>query len=458
MSRVRWRGLVASAAIRAWVLPFCSIVFGIGPVIAHADVIVLRGGGQIQGKVVPDPKQKDRVQVWLLQGRKPLSFQKQQILEVIPKAGPLDLYVVKLGKAAEDPESQYGLGVWCDQNKLTDLARLHYEAAVKLDKTFEPAHLKLGHVYHAGAWLTKDELNQAKGLVKSKGRWISTEEKNKQELAEKTALAQASWLSRIKMLRQAIVNGPEGRRREAESQLMTIRDPDAVAPLVRVFGADDRPGRILLAHVLATISGPASTSALVKQLLFEPEDDVRSIVYDQLKERDEPGVVAQLIRALKTANLNVINRAAWALGNLGAVEAVPKLIPVLVSSEMQIVMVQPDDGNPGGNGAGAPVVPLGFSKNGQLAAVGTPVVSPYGGVAYAAAVVPYGQFSAATIPTAPRLPEPGVAIASYKNVEVLKALEKLTGQDYGFDSDAWISWLSRSANTNPKKTRRVPQP
>jgi hypothetical protein len=231
-----------------------------------------------------------------------------------------------------------------------------------------------------------------------------------------------------------------------------------VAPLVRVFGSDERPQRILLSHVLATISGPASTSALVKQLLIEPDDEVRSSVYDRLKERDEPGVVPQLIKALKTSDLNVINRAAWALGNLGAAEAVPKLIPVLVSTDMQIVMVSPDDVNPGGNGgSGMPLAPVGVTKNGNVAVLTPPVVGN-GVVAYGAAVVPYGTFAAGANPPAPRLPEPAVATFSYKNVEVLKALEKLTGQDYGYDSDAWITWLSRSSNFNPKKIRHVPQP
>ena len=56
------------------------------PRMARSDTIMLRGGGQVEGKVVPDPKDKDRVQVWLLKGRKPLSFRKGQILEVVSKA------------------------------------------------------------------------------------------------------------------------------------------------------------------------------------------------------------------------------------------------------------------------------------------------------------------------------------------------------------------------------------
>src|SRR5690242_1345323 len=81
---------------------------------ARADIIELRGGGQIQGKVVPDPKNKDRVQVLLLQGRRPLSFQKGQVVRVIPKASALDGYVVKREKAAGTAEAQYELGYWCE--------------------------------------------------------------------------------------------------------------------------------------------------------------------------------------------------------------------------------------------------------------------------------------------------------------------------------------------------------
>ena len=73
-------------------------------------MIVLRGGGQVTGKVLPDPENKDRVQVWLLQGRKPLSFLKSQIVEVTPKASPLDAYFEKVKKVAATAQAQYDLG------------------------------------------------------------------------------------------------------------------------------------------------------------------------------------------------------------------------------------------------------------------------------------------------------------------------------------------------------------
>jgi hypothetical protein len=78
----------------SWFPPISLVIglwAGIGwaSVTAHADVILLRGGGQIQGKVIPDPKNPDRVQVLLLQGRHPLSFHKGQVVDVIAKPSPL---------------------------------------------------------------------------------------------------------------------------------------------------------------------------------------------------------------------------------------------------------------------------------------------------------------------------------------------------------------------------------
>ena len=221
-------------------------------------------------------------------------------------------------RLAATADAQYELGSWCEQNRLPDLAKLHYESALALDPEHEAAHKKLGHTKVEGSWLTRDDLSAAQGLVKYKGRWVTAEEKTKRDAADKLSAAQGSWLRRIRMLRQAIVNGPDDRRREAESQLMAIRDPDAVVPLVRVFGQDDAPRRVLLALVLSTIGGPEATSALIERVLDEPDSEVRSITFEHLKQRDDAGIAGRFVRALGREDIKVINRAAWALGNLNS--------------------------------------------------------------------------------------------------------------------------------------------
>ena len=368
-----------------------SFAFGPGPRVARTDEIVLRGGGQVQGKVVPDPRDSNRVQVWLLKGRKPLSLEKSRILEVIPKASPLDEYIVKQKQTAETTQARYDLGIWCEQNKLTDLSRIHFEEALAIDKSFEPAHRKLGHVYHDGYWLTRDELNARQGLVKYKGRWISAEQKAKHDAEDKLVAEQTTWLRRIKILRQAIVHGPVHRKREAEAQLMAIREPEAVVPLLRALGNDEPEQRILLAQVLSVIPAREASLALVQQIVAEPLSSVRSIFLDKLKDRDDPSVIPRLIKALSSSDIRVINRAAWTLGNLEAVQAVPNLIPALITTEQQIVMVQPpsvtNTGPLGGQGYST-AAPL--AMNNSNAVLLTPPAVSNGVVAYGATGVPTG--------------------------------------------------------------------
>jgi HEAT repeats len=435
-----------------------AIAVGLGPRSVQADTITLRGGGQVEGKVVPDPKDKDRVQVWLLKGRKPLSMRKAQILEVVSKPTALDSYFVKKKKAPETPQGQYDLGTWCEQNKLVDLAKVHFEGALAIDKSFGPAHKKLGHVYHGGYWVTRDELNTIQGLVKYKGRWVSAEERSQREAEDKLLATKQEWVHRIKMLRQSILSSSSDRRREAESQLMAIREAEAVAALLYVLGNDEEPMRILLSQVLSVIPEEQATLGLVKQILAEPSPTVRPIIFEKLKERDRSTVVRALVRALRSDQIMVINRAAWTLNNLTADEAVPALIRALLTYEQRIVMVPPNNGNAPAI-AGTPLVPIGIN-NGGAAFMTPPAVAPgvvaFGTVSTPAYATPGLMLNAgAQINTQP---EPRVVTFTYRNTEVLAALQKLTGRDFDYNIPAWREWMSRNYNPTPKATRKVPQP
>jgi len=460
-ARRPWRCFVGNLVCFPVVIAVvASAVAGFAARATRADTIMLRGGGQVEGKVVPDPKDKDRVQVWLVKGRKPLSFQKAQILEVVSKASALDEYFVKKKKAPETVPGQFDLGTWCEQNKLGDLARLHYEAALSIDKSFEPAHKKLGHVFHRGYWVTRDELNSIQGLVKYKGRWVSVEERAQREAEDKALAATKEWVQRIKMLRQSILSSSTDRRREAESQLMAIREAEAVGALLRVLGNDEPPMRILLSQVLSVIPEEQATFALVRQILAEPSASVRPIIFEKLKERDRTTVIRSLARALGSEQISVINRAAWTLNNLEAVETVPALIRALLTNELRVVMVQPNNSNTGPiGGSGVPLVPIGVNNGG--AAFMTPPTVGQGVVAYGTLSVPAYAMPGLGLNTGGQIntqPEPRVMNFTYRNTEVLAALQRLTGQDFDYDVAAWRQWVSREFNPTPRPARRVPQP
>ena len=283
-----------------------------------------------------------------------MSFQKAQILQVTAEPSVLDEYLMRRDRLTSTAEANYELGLWCEEHKLKDLAELHFEAAVKHDKSYEPAHQKLGHVLLGDHWLWGDELREAQGLVRYKGQWISQQEKDHRVAAAANGAEQASWVRRLKLLRQALLNGPDDRRRDAEKQLMEIRDPIAVSPLLQVLGEENPTLRTLLDHVLDGIPGPEAAGGLVTHILIEPDSDVRHVTMDALTKRKEPNVIPGLVQALRSIDPVVVNRAAWSLGQLNAVTTVPKLIPALITVQTHMVM-PPIQGWPSGSSGPASV-------------------------------------------------------------------------------------------------------
>src|SRR5439155_16792102 len=65
---------------------------------SRADRIQLRGGGQIKGKVLPDPQHPDRVLILTGTGKTPLSFQKAKIVQVHAAPSALDEYLERRAK------------------------------------------------------------------------------------------------------------------------------------------------------------------------------------------------------------------------------------------------------------------------------------------------------------------------------------------------------------------------
>lgn len=459
MSTLRWvrPGVVSVGVVLSVVLA------GTVNVPCKADRITLRGGGQIRGKVIADAKRPDRVMVVTETGKTPLLLQKGQVVQVAAEPSVLDEYVVKRGKVAADAPAQYQLGLWCEEHKLADLAAVHYEAAVAQDKSFAAAHQKLGHVHYGDQWLSGDELREAQGLVRYKGKWVTKDERDQREARAASEVEQASWTKRIRSLRQTIASGPEDRASSAEQQLMAIREPIAVGPLVRVLGQDAPSFRMMLDQLLGAIPGPESAAALISRVLAESDNEVRQAALGEVERRRDEKTIPSFINALRSNNPAVINRAAWALSNLDAVSAVPRLIPALVTTQSRVVMDTSSSSQSGvGFGSVSPLGVPGIPTGSSYAVLTPPAVGP-GSVAYGATAVPYLPYSGSGLSvggsaSSSRGPVPKLMTYSYQNVEVLAALVKLTGRNFGYDEASWKHWVSTSFRPDTAPARRVPQP
>jgi hypothetical protein len=427
---------------------------------ASGDRITVRGGGQIRGKLIPDKDHPGQSLFIGEVGKTPMVFTKDQIVQVTPEKSALDEYVVRLVKDRTSAQEEYDFGAWCEENKLADLAQVHYEQAVKRDSTFEPAHQKLGHILLGGRWLNGDEVKEAQGMVKYKGRWVTPEEKERREMMAATAAEGNTWVKRIVQLRDAYVAGPVERSREAERRLLAINEPKAVGPVLKVMGDDEFPlVRSLAARVLEAIPGQEASSAVVGRLLVEEDEAVRRETMNAVARRDSSEVVPLLMKGLRSTARQVINRSAWALANLNAVSAVPKLVPSLVTYEYQVVMVDPGPSGPGmGYGPGAGGSGFASYSSRSIPILTPPAVGP-GAVAFGATSIPSGPGAGSSIGGGSSGgPVARMVQVENHNEEVLAALVKLTGRDFGYDVPTWKQWVATSFKVTTPPSRRVPEP
>ena len=448
-----------------------ALVLAIGSVgvAASADDLRLLGGGSLQGEAVPIEGRPGFVEIYTASSDRPYVFRADRVEAVSTDDGPLDAYLRRRGTIAETAEAQHAFGLWCEERGLTGPAEVHYRRAVELDDGHGPSHEKLGHVEFDGRWMTYDELRAAQGLVKFDGRWVTPEEKG--ELADRARAAEArtSWARRIKQILGAYRDGTPAGRAEALDLLRRINDPDAVIPLVDLLGQMEPSLRMLMVEILADVDDPIAASGLAHQIVREPDDQIRLLALNELARRGDPDVVDRLVEALDESDPDRVGRAAWALAGLGAVEAVPKLIPELVSRQRRVETVyvtEPTGGGMGLNasfgtfGGGGPTIPV----------LTGPAVAP-GTIAFGVQAVPvyqyngqgpgisYGAYGAAPRPVT--VPRQVVRSFAYQNVEVLAALERLTGQNFGYDLEAWRRWLRaefRPPAPAGRPARSVPQP
>lgn len=465
----------------AWGSAATVVALSLGP--ARADRILLRSGGDLQGVILPDPAPPGKVWIQTRTAQRPFEFDKAKILRVEPYDDALQQYVERRAEPRPTASAELSLAQWCEEKGLTGPALTHYRLAAELDPALDEAHQKLGHVKHDGVWMTQDEAKQAQGLVKHKGKWISADKKEAIEARAAFGAEQESWARRLKLIRQRWLSNNPAAAAEAEAQLGAIREPAAVEPLLRTFGADAPGVQVRLAQWLGAIPGELASDALIRLILASDDLDVRQAALVTLKARQEPTTVNRFVQALRASDPRQVGRAAWALAELNATGAVPKLIPVLVKVQERTVVEDPVQPQPGisasfGGYAPGPILPGGgaayavpgtsgvIGPGGAATAAGVssvpvltgPVVGD-GVVAFGATSVPMASYGSVSLSTNPNRPTMRIQTDVYRNEAVRLALRKLTGVDFGYEVNAWKRWVAQSYQPTPTTPgRRVPQP
>ena len=394
---------------------------------AASEALVLSGGGQIDGQLV-DPAKRDAEQLTV---RTPegirVTVERDQVAKLLRPSAAETEYRRVAPTYPDTVAGQWALAEWCKQQKLRNARQVHLKRVVELEPNHALARRALGYSQHAGRWMTQADIMTERGYVQHNDQWLLPQEIEISDKKRKDSLAKKQWLATLKRWREWL--NDDRRAEEAAAKLRAINDPYAVKairqhlktePVVQV--------REWYVEALARIGTPDALQALVQMALNDPMDEVRLSAVDLLVEKKQPEVVAMFIQALKSKDNAIINRSAYALGQLGNVAAVPALVDSLVTQHKFVVTT----GSPG----------ISTTFGGQ-----TPSGPPPGAGAGFPSTPQMGGFSTGQSST--------LVVQQIRNPEVLDALVRMTRMNFEYDSVQWKAWLaSRKKQQESEDVRR----
>ena len=395
--------------------------------VARADLIRLKNGGEVRGTV--DRKigvNADPVVIETLSGAT-VSVERRHIDFVTRRPLKVEEYETRARATPNTVEAQWELAEWCRENGLSSQRNEHLEQVLRLDPDHEKAHYGLGHTNENGEWVSRDEIMESQGYVKHKGRWITPQELEILEKSKAELDAEREWYPKVRLWLGWLNGRHEERRRDGLTELKKIDDPHAVAALARNLRDDpNKELRALYVEILGNISGSKPVGPLVAQSLQDVDYEIRYAALNAIEPDLYPVAMPLYLRELKN-KLNVtVCRAAAALERVGDESVIPALIEALVTTHHYKVQV-PDQSST-----------YSFRSDGG-AATGT---DQLGLTPEMQALVASGQAYVQVARPIPKRMRQVVIARDHQNAEVLTALQKLTGQSFGYDERSWKLWLA----------------
>lgn len=163
--------------LRFCLIALCAVLCFVS--VSAADVIHLKDGGKIEGKVITETETE--VQIATKYGVQ--NIPKENIKQVETTPTVREVYREKLSEIEEgDADAHYQLGLWCKEQGLVSEAELEFREAIKLNPGHHGARVEMGFVFYGGRWVHVDELKElmeSRDFVAYNGRLVSRSEYEK---------------------------------------------------------------------------------------------------------------------------------------------------------------------------------------------------------------------------------------------------------------------------------------
>ncbi len=411
-----------------------------------ADVVKLRSGGIIRGRVLENESDQEWLTIELdsSKGAK-IRIKRSDVAEVLSAADLREEYQALRRKLGDDFDAHLELARWCYRYRFRKELLYHLKQAAQRKPDDQQLRLLAARAGYLEEVFPEERSKRAEslGLVRDRGRLVTPQQKKLAEARRQRERKRREWIKQIAEAKKLLLSGDRFAREGVKQLLHSIDDPLALDAVLRYFIRDDRPAlRSLGCLALARIGDPRAGERLVELVLEDESEEVRWAAIDALKRREDSAAVRKLIAALRSSRNHVVRWAAVALGELAAEEAVPALIDALVTDHV-IVFDRPGmTVGTGGVIGGFPVQLSGTAGEGG----GVTLPAPVGLTPIIAQPIASGGGIQSGGRQAVRV--------RVQNPEVLEALKKLTGEDHGFDKKAWKQWYRRRGVLKQEEQKR----
>jgi hypothetical protein len=357
-----WRGSFFSAALA--ILSVSTPVF--------ADVVQIRGGGQVEGKVSRVDSPKVPYAVVQLDDSVKVAIPESQVNRVA-EAANLAEYRARAAAIRGDAEQHYELARWCKQQQLNAQYRYHLQWTVRIDPDHSKARTALGYANHEGKWVRVSDLQKSRGLISVGGKYRLPAELMITQAQKEAETKSKIWVGEIARLKKLIARGGD-RAAEAMAALAAIDDPFASAAIGKELTesvSQPRDLRLFWIQKLTQFRTPAALEALARVGLSDPDSVVREKALETLRELAPGLAIANYLPLLRSNDNAVVRRAAEALSYFPEPELMLPLIDALVT-EHKTFKPADQSTNVGFNNAGGG----GMSTGGKAQTIVHPIENP----------------------------------------------------------------------------------
>ncbi|HMO15850.1 MAG TPA: hypothetical protein PKD64_18210 [Pirellulaceae bacterium] len=371
------------------------------------DVLRLRNGSKLSGKVtVQDSDSKILYLIELADGTV-LTLDSKMVERAIVANDASREYSKRLLQLPDTVDAHWEMQIWCRDNKLLTQREFHLRRIVALDPSHTEAWNLLGYREVDGRWISADHFYESRGYIRHQSKWILPQGVSFIEQKTDNRQSRGDWMQTLKLMRRQYLSN-----KLLDQEFLAIRDPEAVTAISDLYDSekDNSAFRRLLIEVLGNIETTTAHRKLISIFLNETDDSNVERALVMLKQPHFDRVVS--IRAMyplftpgvDTPN-HQVQRAGFLVGELsdvGDAVAIRHLIDGLITTHR---FVNPD------------------AQSGNMNVGRT--TSPFGsGYTFGD-----NQPKTKTIPI--------------ENDSVLRALERLSRQSFGFNQIRWREWYTQ---------------